>query len=203
MHWRYCSLALSLEHVSFADRMHGVNCWKSLSSSLEHVTNLKCVIFFNHLGIDPCHHVKSPGLNSLWPSNAILQQEIWVNIGSNNGLLPDGTKPLPEPMLTGHQWSPVTFISGQFHKRCLNRQSLKSVWKLRIKFHSNFPGANDKYLTELVSELSICPVSKFDSLYLDIKGHASRVILTYILESSSLTKITQHSTGHSKLQVKN
>ena len=26
-----------------------------------------------------------------------------VNIGSGNGLLPDGTKPLPEPMLTYHQ----------------------------------------------------------------------------------------------------
>ena len=28
---------------------------------------------------------------------------IWVNIGSGNGLLPDGTKPLPEPMLTHNQ----------------------------------------------------------------------------------------------------
>ena len=27
----------------------------------------------------------------------------WVNIGSGNGLLPDGTKPLPEPMLTYHK----------------------------------------------------------------------------------------------------
>ena len=26
--------------------------------------------------------------------------EILVNIGSGNGLLPDGTKPLPEPMMT-------------------------------------------------------------------------------------------------------
>ena len=26
-----------------------------------------------------------------------------VNTGSGNGLLPDGTKPLPEPMLTYHQ----------------------------------------------------------------------------------------------------
>ena len=26
----------------------------------------------------------------------------WVNIGSGNGLLPGGTKPLPEPMLTNH-----------------------------------------------------------------------------------------------------
>ena len=28
---------------------------------------------------------------------------VWVNIGSGNGLLPDGIKPLPEPMLTYHQ----------------------------------------------------------------------------------------------------
>ena len=54
-----------------------------------------------------------------------MATEIWVNIGSGNGLLPDNTKPLPEPMLTDHQWSPVTFILGQFHKRCLNHQSLK------------------------------------------------------------------------------
>ena len=37
----------------------------------------------------------------------------WVNIGSGNGsgngLVPDSTKPLPEPMLTDHQWSPVVF----------------------------------------------------------------------------------------------
>ena len=41
--------------------------------------------------------------NSSWPSDAIWRQEIWVNIGSGNGLLPDGTKPLPEPMLSYHQ----------------------------------------------------------------------------------------------------
>ena len=68
-------------------------------------------------------------VNSLWPSDAIWRQ-IWINIGSGNGLVPDGTKPLPEPMLTDHQWSPVTYISGQFHKRCLNHQS-------------NFPEANE------------------------------------------------------------
>ena len=27
-----------------------------------------------------------------------------VNIGSGNGLLPNNIKPLPEPMLTNHQW---------------------------------------------------------------------------------------------------
>ena len=41
--------------------------------------------------------------------------EIWVNIGSDNGLLPDGTKPLPEPMLTDHQLSPVTFLLSPGH----------------------------------------------------------------------------------------
>ena len=30
--------------------------------------------------------------------------KIWVNIGSGKSLLPDTTKPLPEPMLTYHQW---------------------------------------------------------------------------------------------------
>ena len=30
---------------------------------------------------------------------------ISVNIGSGKGLLPDGTKPLLEPMLTNDQWS--------------------------------------------------------------------------------------------------
>ena len=56
-----------------------------------------------------------------------MATEIWVNIGSGNGLLPDGTKPLPEPMLTAHQWSPVTFILGQFYKRSLNHQSPKDL----------------------------------------------------------------------------
>ena len=30
-----------------------------------------------------------------------------VNIGSENGLLSDGTKPLPEPMLTDIEWGVV------------------------------------------------------------------------------------------------
>ena len=32
-----------------------------------------------------------------------MTTKIWVNIGSGNGLLPDGTKPLPEPMLISDQ----------------------------------------------------------------------------------------------------
>ena len=37
-----------------------------------------------------------------------MATQILVNIGPGNGLLPDGTKPLPEPMLTYHKYRPVT-----------------------------------------------------------------------------------------------
>ena len=50
-------------------------------------------------------------VKSLWPSDAI-RWEICVNIGSGNGLMPDGIKPLPEPLLTYHQWGPLVFIAG-------------------------------------------------------------------------------------------
>ena len=44
-----------------------------------------------------------------------------------------------------YQRSQLTFKLGQFHKRCPNCQSLKSLGKLHsnLKFHSNFPGANE------------------------------------------------------------
>ena len=35
--------------------------------------------------------------------------KIYVNIGSGSGLLPDGTKPLPEPMLSNDQWGVAAF----------------------------------------------------------------------------------------------
>ena len=38
-------------------------------------------------------------INSLWPGDTIWQQT-WVNIGSGKGLLPEGTKPMPELLLT-------------------------------------------------------------------------------------------------------
>ena len=39
-----------------------------------------------------------------------------VNIGSGNGLLPYGTKPLTEPMLTYHQYGHVASTQGQLPK---------------------------------------------------------------------------------------
>ena len=39
-------------------------------------------------------------IDSLGPGDAILPHKISYNTDSGNGLLPDGTKPLPESMLT-------------------------------------------------------------------------------------------------------
>ena len=39
---------------------------------------------------------------------------IWVTIGSDNDLLPDDTKPLPETMLANTQWGIVAFTWEQY-----------------------------------------------------------------------------------------
>ena len=70
--------------------------------------------------------------------------EIWVNIGSGNGLLPDGTKPLPEPMSTDHHWSPndinIRGISQELPQTTITKIHLKITY---LTFHSYFPGANE------------------------------------------------------------
>ena len=47
-------------------------------------------------------------INSMWRNNA-LSRQIGVNIGSGNGLLADGPKPLLQPMLIYHQMYSVVF----------------------------------------------------------------------------------------------
>ena len=71
--------------------------------------------------------------NSLGPSDAIWCTEICVNIGSGNGLLPDGTKPLPEPMLTYHKYGPVVIAQELFYNRYHSHQLLKWAWNALIK----------------------------------------------------------------------
>ena len=46
----------------------------------------------------------------LWLGNAIyMATEAWVNIGSDKGFLPSGTKPLPEPMLAYHKQESLAY----------------------------------------------------------------------------------------------
>ena len=69
--------------------------------------------------------------------------EIVVNTGWGNGLLPDGTKSLPEAMLTYQQWDTLPFILGKclFEYRQVSNirptkfQNLKdSLWCLAAVF---------------------------------------------------------------------
>ena len=56
-----------------------------------------------------------------------MATEIWVNTGSGNGLLPDSTKPLPEPMLTDHQ-------SSDIHIRAISQEMPQlSITEIRLK----------------------------------------------------------------------
>ena len=74
-------------------------------------------------------------INTLWPSD--MATWIWANTGLRNDLLPDGTKQLPEPILT-FKWIWILKISNL--QWCLKSLHLKSqshlpgkkvnVWKL-------------------------------------------------------------------------
>ena len=56
----------------------------------------------------------SPSLKDLthWSLGMPYGDRDLGQLGSGNGLLPDGTKPLPEPMLTYYQQGPMTFNWG-------------------------------------------------------------------------------------------
>ena len=71
-----------------------------------------------------------------------MATEIWVNIGSGNGFLPDGTKLLPDI-----DWSSVKL--SDIHTRAISQEMPEpSVSKIHLKithlkFNPNFPGANE------------------------------------------------------------
>ena len=70
-------------------------------------------------------------INTLWPSNAIWRHRSGSTLAQVMALLPDGTKPLPEPMLTYHHWRLIAFTWRQFHKECSRNVSLTWVWTLQ------------------------------------------------------------------------
>ena len=62
---------------------------------------------------------------------------IGVNSGSGNGLVPDSTKSLPEPVLINLQWSLVAFTWQHFHKKWSRYLCLIRVWKCPIQDYSH------------------------------------------------------------------
>ena len=71
---------------------------------------------------------------SAWASDAIW----WHRFRSRLAYVPRVTKVLPEPVLTYHQWSPVTFIGGQFHKWYLSHPTQNSleIYSTKMSFKS-------------------------------------------------------------------
>ena len=82
-----------------------------------------------------------------------------INIGSVNGLLPDGTKPLPEPMLTYHQW-PSRVQIVVYHlpiSMPLPEPTLTFInWILRNKFQLNFKQNIHTFIKENAFENVVC-----------------------------------------------
>ena len=67
-------------------------------------------------------------INSLWPNDGA---KCLICIGSDNGLLPIGTKPLPEPMLTFQQRN----LQVQFQRICTALASSNGVGSYALKTH--------------------------------------------------------------------
>ena len=55
---------------------------------------------------------------------------VWVNIGSGNGLLCNGTKPLHWQISTSHWRGSVAFAWEQFHSESSNYHSQQWIWML-------------------------------------------------------------------------
>ena len=92
-------------------------------------------------------------LNSIWTLPVVFKSLLayWCHlalgirddIGSGNGLLHDGTKPLPEPMLTYRNSSPVTFFWGHLHKRYISYEIIQLASKLLTLIKFKYPRANE------------------------------------------------------------
>ena len=94
-------------------------------------------------------------VNSLWPSDTICHQGTSVYFDPSNGLLPDSTKPLPEPTLTNHHWGLVSFTWGQFCRKRWNYLSLIWDWKLPIKIRDVSPGGFKKSLRNYLRQKDV------------------------------------------------
>ena len=79
-----------------------------------------------------------------------MTTKILVNIGSSNGLFPDGTKPILEPVLTYSQWGPLTFICGQFNMRYLRQLSRQLASNYLTFNKKNHTGTNEELMCRYV-----------------------------------------------------
>ena len=129
----------SLVKVTVCRRLGHVTSFEPMMIKIP-VTMLRHCVTMSHLAVSlfarNCSVIHLCFLNNL-ATAAATATYIWVNIGSGNGLLLDGIKPIPEPIFTPHVWGPVSFIWGQFRNKYLIYKSLKLAWKLALQWRHN------------------------------------------------------------------
>ena len=72
---------------------------------------------------------------------------IWVNIGLGNRLLPDGTNPLPEPMLSYHEvpWHSSKAIVIKWFEDTYQQNNVENAFS---KSNLDLPGINELILND-------------------------------------------------------
>ena len=64
---------------------------------------------------------------------------MWVNIGSSNGFLTDGIKPLPGLMLSSHWCGSMAFTLEWLRSERRSHISMQLVWKIYFEFSPTSP----------------------------------------------------------------
>ena len=124
--WQMWQLPTGLQYGSSHPSRPEQNGWHFADIILKFIlVKESCYILISNFKIVPKDLIE----NNCGPSDMVAK--IWVNIGWDNSLLPDGAKLLPKPKLTYHQWILVAFTWGLFHRKC-SKHHLYIFWKLLI-----------------------------------------------------------------------
>ena len=128
----------------------------------------------------------------------------WVIIGSCNGLLPDGTKPLPEPMPTNCQLDPyranfseIQIKISKFSFITMYTKMSSVKWQMSINnIATSFLCDNDFIICLLAHWIEVnltMPLEYLVSILFEIdnKGHHHLEILSYILKLSDRSSLIQ------------
>ena len=108
-----------------------------------------------------------------------MATEIWVNIGSGNGLLPDGTKPLPEQNVDLPSVRSIGIYLSTILQKILQPSMTKISWKIIfLQFILNLSGANE--LTEISTWVRI-KSKAFNGMLLLTYAPNSKVMSNYIM----------------------
>ena len=107
-------------------------------------------------------------------------------MGSDNGLLPGGTKPLLYPALTHHHWGPLAFTWGQFQSISSRYLSLIWVWKLLLKLQPHLPGVSKvtRYMIQVHCILVILQAG-FQQSYVSVLRNVMKLSIHVYVEICS------------------